>query len=131
MFGGEAFLWRRLEQPDDSTQAACGNADAVEALLDNWAECLKDRFNTMYQHSRDPVSLKRVADFMLCAAESRPLHWQAYLRYAMVQEPEQVRRTFDAFTRNEFPDVSWQGYLDEIRSLGEVLESIPVAQPGV
>ncbi len=31
--------------------------------------------------------------------------------------------------RREFPDVPWQTYLDEIKSLGEVLQSIPVEQP--
>jgi hypothetical protein len=128
-FRDELLLWRRLEQDDGSIQAACLSAQNAEALLDDWATCLKKRFDAMHQNDRDPESLERVADFMLCAAESRPLRWQAYLRYAMVQEPERVRQTFDAFTRNEFPDVPWQAYLDQIKSLGEVLKSIPIAEP--
>ena len=47
----------------------------------------------------------------------------------MVQEPERCRQTFDAFTRHEFPDVSWEAYLEEIKSLGEVLKSVPAAAP--
>ncbi len=97
-FRGEAFFWHRLEQHDDSIQAACGLAETVETLLDDWALRLKQRYDAMRRQGHDPATLKRVADFMLCAAKDRPLRWQAYLRYAMVQEPERVRRTFDAFT---------------------------------
>lgn len=128
-FRDEILLWRRLEQHASSIQAACGSAEVVTALLDDWATALKQRFDAMRRQGHDQPSLKRVADFMLCAAENRPLRWQAYLRYAMVQEPEKVRQTFDAFVRNEFPNVPWETYLDEIKSLGEVLESIPTAEP--
>jgi hypothetical protein len=128
-FRGEPFFWHHLEEHDKSIQAACGSAEAVEALLDDWASRLKHRFDAMRCQGHDPVSLKRIADFMLCAAKDRSLRWQAYLRYAMVQEPEKVKRTFDTFTRHEFPDVPWQAYLDEIKNLAEVLNFIPVAEP--
>ncbi len=88
-FDGETFLWRCLDQVDQSVRAACGSAIIVETLLNNWAMALKHRFDAMRRNSHDPASLKRVADFMLCAARDRPTRWQAYLRYAMVQEPEQ------------------------------------------
>ena len=125
----EVFLWRHLDRHDNSIQAACGSAEAVQAVLDDWATELKKRFDAIHQRGGNPAALEQIADFMLCAAENRSLRWQAYLRYAMVQEPEKVRRTFEAFTRHEFPDVPWQAYLDEIKSLGEVLRSIPVAEP--
>jgi hypothetical protein len=128
-FRGEAFFWHRLEQDENLIQAACGSAEAVEALLDDWASRMKQRFDAMRRQNHDPASLKRVADFMLCAAKDRSLRWQAYLRYAMVQEPERVRRTFDTFTRHEFPAVPWQTYLDEIRDLSEVLQSLAAEQP--
>lgn len=128
-FRGELFLWRRLEGYDDSMQAACGSAETVEALLDEWATGLEQRFNVMYHEGRDMDSLKRVADFMLCAAVSRPIRWQAYLRYAMAQKPDRVRPTFDAFTRNEFPNVSWEGFLDHFKSLREVLKARSVYSP--
>jgi len=126
---GERFLWRHLEGNDDSIQAACGSADVVEAMLDDWATSLKERFNVMYQRGRDKASLKRVADFMLCAARNRPLRWQAYLRCALAQEPERVRQINDAFTRNEFPDMPWQAYLEQIKNLGDVLKSVPAQEP--
>jgi hypothetical protein len=128
-FRGDTLFWHRLEQQDQSIQAACGSADTVEALLDEWASRLKQRYDAMRRQGLDAVSLKRLADFMLCAAKDRSLRWQAYLRYAMVQEPERIRRTFDTFTRHEFPGASWQVYLDEIKSLDEVFYSIPVEQP--
>ena len=129
-FRDEVFTWQTLEPNEGSIQAACGSAEIVEALLDHWAGALKQQFDAMRQRGQDRASLKRVADFMLCAAEDRSLRWQAYLRYAMAQEPEKVRPTFDAFVRPEFPNVSWEAYLDEIKDLGEVLKSVPVAEPG-
>jgi hypothetical protein len=128
-FHGEDFVWRHLEQQEDSIQAASGSAEAGRALLDDWATRLKKRFDAMYQRGEDPGFLKRIADFMLGAAEERSIRWQAYLRYALVQESEKIRRTFDTFTHHEFPKVPWQSYLDEIQSLSEVLHSIPVEQP--
>jgi len=52
------------------------------------------------------------------------------LRLALVQEPEKVEQTFGYFTRNEFPDVPWVKFLDEIRLLDEVLtKTTPVVSP--
>jgi len=128
-FRGELFLWGRLEQYDDSIQAACGSAESVESLLDDWGMCLKKRYDAMYHDGRDRASCKRVADFMLCAARTRGLRWQAHLRYAMVQEPERLRQTFDAFTRNEFPSMPFEAYLEEIKNLDAVLKSVPATVP--
>jgi hypothetical protein len=128
VFRHEILLWRGLEQGHDSIRASCASAGTVESLLDDWAVGLKERYNAMYHQGREQASLKRVADFMLCSARSRPLRWQAYLRYAMVQDPDRVRQTFDAFTKNEFPDVPWEAYLDQIRSMGDVLKAVPVMQ---
>jgi len=66
---------------------------------------------------------------MLCAARSRGLRWQAHLRFAMVQEPERVRPTFDAFTRNEFPGMPFEAYLEEIKNLDAVLKAFPASAP--
>ena len=125
-FHDESFRWCHLEPHDDSIQAACGSAETVEALLDDWATELKKRFDMLHQRGEDPSSLKQIADFMLCAG--KPVDSLASLfRYAMAQEPEKIRPTFDAFIRPEFPDVSWEAYLDEIKDLGEVLKSVPIA----
>jgi hypothetical protein len=128
-FHDELLVWRHLEDSDDSIQAALGPANVVEALLDDWATGLKRRIDAMLQHGHDPAALKRVADFMLCAAKKRPLRWQAYLRFAMAQEPERIRPTFDAFVRHEFPNMAWESYLDEIKVLRETLRSVPVEVP--
>jgi hypothetical protein len=120
---GEGLLWTGLEQYDDSYQAAISSAQCVETLLDDWARSLKERYDAMYREGADPTSLKKVADYMLCSARSRSLRWQAYLRYAMAQDPERVRQVFDAFTKNEFPDVPWQSYLEAIKKLRELVRS--------
>jgi hypothetical protein len=125
-FGGETFLWHRLEQHGDTLQAACGSAETVEALLNDWAMALKERFDAMSHQGADKASLKHVADLMLSTAVSRPLRWQAYLRYALSQQPERVRRVFETFTRQEFPDVPWESYLVDINSLGDTLKNVPV-----
>ncbi len=111
---GETLVWTCLERYDDSYRAASSSAQSVETLLDDWANSLKERYDAMYREAGDRMSLKRVADYMLCAAKSRSLRRQAYLRYAMAQDPERVRQVFDAFTKTEFPDVPWQSYLDAI-----------------
>jgi len=122
---GETLLWSGLALYDDSYQAAISSAQSVETLLDDWAGSLKERYDAMYRGASDRTSLKRVADYMLCAAKSRSLRWQAYLRYAMAQDAERVRQVFDAFTKNEFPDVPWQSYLDAIKDMSDVLKAVP------
>ncbi len=126
-FHSDSFFWRHLQQGAHSIRAACGSAGTVEALLDDWGACLKKKYDAMYHMGLDQASLKRVADFMLRASRSRALRWEAYLRYAMAQYPERVRQTFDAFTRNEFPGVAWQTYLEGIKNLSDVLKSVPPA----
>ena len=44
----------------------------------------------------------------------------------MPSKGDRVRPTFEAFTRNEFPDVTWQGFLDQLQNLGDVLKAMPV-----
>jgi hypothetical protein len=113
----ERFVWRRLAGHPDTIQAACGSAEAVERLLDDWAQGLLRRFDAMYHLGRDRKYLKRIADLALCAARARTLRWRAYLRYASVQDADQVRRTFESFTHREFPGTSWEAFLGEVTSL--------------
>ena len=126
-YRGESLLWNPLEQQDDALRAACCSADSVEALLEEWGACLKKRFDEAYLLKTEKASLKRITDYMLCAARSRTLRWQAYLRHALVQQPEGVEQTFKFFTKNEFPEVPWNGFLGAIKALGEVLAGMPPA----
>lgn len=126
-FQGEPFEWRLLEQHNDSIRASCGSSEAVEALMDYWAKALQKRFDDEYRQGHEPPSLKRIADFMLCAARSRPLRWQGYLRFALAQEHDRVRPTFDSFIRGEFSDATWERFLEHIKSLGDVLKVVPAS----
>ena len=120
-YRGESLLWNPLETQHDAIRAACGSAESVEALLDEWGECLKKRFDEAYLLKTERASLKLITDYMLCAARSRTLRWQAYLRNALAQQPEGVEQTFKFFTKNEFPEVPWNKFLEEIKALGKVL----------
>jgi len=124
----QRFAWRRLAGYPDTIQAACGPAEAVEKLLDDWAGGLIRRFDAMYHLGRDRGYLKRIADFALCAARLRMLRWKAYLRYASVQDADQVRRTFESFTHREFPEATWEGFLSEVNGLCGVLRAIPAVE---
>jgi len=123
----ESLLWNPLETQHDEIRAACGSAESVEALLDEWGACLKERFDEAYPLKTERASLKRITDYMLCAARSRALRWQAYLRHALAQQPEGVEQTFKFFTKNEFPEVPWNEFLGAIKALGEVLARMPAA----
>ncbi len=123
------LMWQALKGADSGNFAACASGPAVEAILDDWAEGLLKRFDSMIGMSRDRVDLKRIADFALCAARSRNLRWKAFLRYAATQEPGQVKRTFDRFTRAEFPNVSWDNFISERKTLQAVWDSQPVCPP--
>ena len=125
MYNDEYLIWRRLDGHPDTIQAACGSAETVEQLLDDWASGLLKRFDAMYHLGRDPAYLKRIADFALCAARSRTLRWKSYLRYASVQDADHVRRTFESFTHREFPNVTWEAFLGEVKSLCDVLHAVP------
>ena len=126
-YAEESLLWNPLETQHDEIRAACCSADGVEPLLDEWATCLKNRFDELYPLKTERASLKRTTDYMLCAARSRTLRWQAYLRHALAQQPEGVEQTFKFFTKNEFPDVPWDRFLEEFKALGKVLAGMPPA----
>jgi len=123
------LMWQALKGADSGNFAACASGPAVEAILDDWAEGLLKRFDAMISISRDRADLKRIADFALCAARSRDLRWKAYLRYAAAQEPDQVKRTFDRFIHAEFPNVSWENFISELKTLQAVWDSQPVFPP--
>ena len=61
----QRFVWRRLAGYPETIQAACGSAEAIEQLLDDWAQGLLRRFDAMYHLGRDRGYLKRIADFVL------------------------------------------------------------------
>ncbi len=126
---GQYLMWQALNGADASSFAACASCPAVEAILDDWAEGLLKRFDAMIRISRDRADLKRIADFALCAAHSRDLRWKAYLRYAAAQEPDQVKRTFDRIFHAEFPMVSWDTFISELKILQAVWDSQPVFPP--
>jgi macrodomain Ter protein organizer (MatP/YcbG family) len=121
----EYLIWRRLTGYADTIQATCGSAETIEQLLDDWASGLLRRFDAMYHLGRDAAYLKRIADFALCAAKSRQLRWRAYLRYASVQDAERVRQTFESFAHREFPNATWEAFLDEVKSVCDVLHAVP------
>lgn len=129
MPSGEYMIWRRLESHPAAIQAACGSAATVESLLDDWAAALLKRFDAMYRIGRDREYLKRIADFALCAARNKDLRWRAFSYYATVQEPDRVRRTFDTFIHREFPGVSWDDFLQHVKSLSGVLGVAPALNP--
>jgi hypothetical protein len=83
----------------------------------------------MYGAGGEQDVLKRTADYMLCAAKTRAIRWQAYIRYALAQSPERVRQIFDTFTKSEFPDVPWQSYVDQMEDLRHLLKSVPAGRP--
>ena len=126
---GESLRWCHLLGRAESIRAACASAKTVEALLDEWANCLQKRYDAMYGAGGEQDVLKRTADYMLCAAKTRAIRWQAYLRYALAQSPERVRQIFDTFTKNEFPDVPWQSYVDQMEDLRCLLKSVPAGKP--
>ena len=61
----------------------------MEALLDDWATLLKRRFDALHQQGHYRVPQEN-GGFHALAAKSRPLRWQAYLRFALAQEPERI-----------------------------------------
>jgi hypothetical protein len=125
----EYLIWRCLDGYPDSFRAACLSAEAVEALLEDWAQGLLRRFDAMFRIGQDRPYLKRIADFALCAARTRASRWKAYVRYALSQEPDHVRRTFDSFTQRGFPNVSWEDFVGELKSLSDVLAAVPLSRP--
>ncbi|WP_254053605.1 hypothetical protein [Singulisphaera sp. GP187] len=96
--------------------------------MDDWAMAIKRRFDARFHQGHQKAALKRVADFMLCAARTRDLRWQAYLRYAMSQEPDRVQPVFDSFIQGEFPDADWPGFLKQIESQSGVLKAVQIPE---
>lgn len=125
MPGDDYLIWRKLRGYSDRFQAACGSAETIESLLNDWACALLKRFDAMYSLGRDPEYLKRIADFALCAAKDRSLRWRSYLRYATAQDADRVRSTFEKFTVREFPDVGWEAFIKELLCLRDVLGAVP------
>jgi hypothetical protein len=126
---GQYLMWQALKGADTGYFAACASRTAIEAILDDWAEGLLKRFDAMIGLSRDRVDLKRIADFSLCAARSRNLRWKANLSYAATQEPDQVKRTFERFILPEFPHVTWDGFVDELKALRNGWDAVLVFPP--
>ncbi len=118
----EAFEWRPLDPDRDSVRASAGFDDTVVGLMDEWAGALLDRFDENFRRGSHLEPLHRIADFALCAAESRPLRWKAYTRLAIAQKPDVVRPTFDRFIKPEFPGATWEKLMNDIQDLGDVLK---------
>lgn len=118
----EAFAWRPLDPDRDSVRASAGFDDTVVGLMDEWASALLDRFDENFRRGSHLEPLHRIADFALCAAESRPLRWKAYTRLAIAQKPDVVRPTFDRFIKPEFPGATWENLMNDIQDLGDVLK---------
>ena len=125
---GQYLIWRALQGYAGTLHATCSTSRTVETLLDEWAAALLGRYDGMYATGRELPYLKHIADFALCAARGRSLRWKAYLRFALAQEKDKVRRTFDTFVHHEFPETSWEDFVTELRSLGDVL-GIAVSRP--
>lgn len=123
---GHYLQWQPLKEAYPGYFAACASAECVEAILNIWAEGLLTRFDAMIGSARNRTDLKRIADFALCAARSRDLRWKAFLRYASVQESGKVKSTFDRFIHAEFPQVAWDDFIRELKSLRDVWEAQPV-----
>jgi hypothetical protein len=103
LLGRDYLIWCGMQGYPDTLRATCGAQENIESLLDDWSAALLKRLEAMYHQGHDRPYMKRVADFALCAARSRTLRWKSYLRYALVQEPDHIRRTFESFTQREFP----------------------------
>ena len=139
LLGGDYLIWCGMQDYPDTLRATCGAQENIESLLDDWSAALLERFEAMYHQGHDRSYMKRIADFALCAARSRTLRWKSYLRYALVQDPDHVRRTFESFTQREFPRADWDLFLKDLKSLSDVLKivsvssivSVPAGQPAV
>jgi hypothetical protein len=112
LLAGEYMIWRTLRGNRPEIQAACAAEETVASLLNDWARALLKRFDAMHRLGRDETYLRHIADLALCAASERPLRWKLYQRYAMAQEHDRVRRTFDTFISREFPDVTWEDFIE-------------------
>lgn len=120
----EYLMWRNLIGWNISYFAACVSNSAVEAILDDWAEGLLQRFDAMIGMNRDRADLKRIADFALCAARAPILRWKSYLRYAATQEPDRLKQTFERFVSPEYPQVTWEDFTRAVRELRASSEAV-------
>ena len=126
---GAYLMWQALKGADSDCFAACASGPTVEAMLNDWADGLLQRFDALIRVSQERVDLKRIADFALCAARSRDRRWKAFLSYAAVQDADRVQPTFDRFIQAEFPNVSWDAFLSELKTLRDVWANQPVFAP--
>ena len=129
LLAGEYTIWRGLRGHRPEIQAACASEETAASLLNDWARALHRRFDAMHRLGRDETYLRHIADIALCAASERSLRWKLYLRYATAQEHDRVRRTFDTFISREFPNVSWEDFIEELKSLNDVLGAVPPRMP--
>ena len=51
------------------------------------------------------------------------------MRYAAAQDPDQVKRTFDRFIHAEFAMVSWDSFINELKTLQAIWDCQPVFPP--
>ena len=117
--GTDQFRWVGIKDGPQAVRAASGSASMVEGLLNSWAQSAIDRFDRCF----DPEDLRRlkpIADFALCAAQTPELRWKSYLRNALSQEPERVRRTYENFIRREFPTSDWDSFVGQYGSVASI-----------
>ena len=120
--GADQFRWVGIKDGPQAVRAASGSASIVESLLNSWAQSAIDRFDRCF----DPEDFRRfkpIADFALCAAQTGDLRWKSYLRYALSQEPERVRRTYENFIRREFPKCDWDSFVRQYGSVASLLRA--------
>jgi hypothetical protein len=120
---GEHLVWKKLIGLSDDYQAACGAPTTITSLMNDWADGLLRRFDSMTRLGRDHDYLLRIADFALCAATERSKRWEAFLRYSIVQQPDKVQRTFESMIRREFVNTTWEDFMEYRRRLTDVLNT--------
>ncbi len=122
-FDGEYLQWRALLGPKEGYWGTCASEGVVERILNDWSKGLIQRFDSVHaQLDRD--DLRPVADFALCAARSKELRWQAYLRYALCLPADRLNRTFKRFIQPEFPKLTWESFSEELSRFRDSLNLV-------
>lgn len=119
----EGIEWHPLDCGADAL-GACLSLETAEQLLDDWAETLIKQIDEYLKDNAGDYSeeLERLADLGLCAGVSTSLRWRLYLRYGVSLPPDRVRGMFDLFIHPEFPDCSWQDYVEQMNSLRDMIK---------